>query len=168
MNDLNQRLDPPQHRTPLRLERIPSPFVWSPSRPANVRVAVVGGDLVRAAGTTQTLLSSGHLVTLYPCLDTLLGKLRRHPRRFSLVVLEGSRGANVIVPALERLRAQGAALAIVLIADDDPRVLVGARRLGVQEVLAPPVHPVALRAAIVAALCPPRGELCFSAGSRSI
>jgi CheY-like chemotaxis protein len=158
------------HRKParIRLERIGSPFVWEPREPVDMRVAVVGGSLEQREDTVTALRSSGHGVVPYATADGLVHRLRSGdrsgqrylpPRALDVVVLHGSGDPALVIAALELLRAHAATIPIVLVADDDAEVLANAKRLCIEEVLSPPVHPVALRAAIAAAVFLPVDEL---------
>ncbi len=145
----------------IRLERIPSPFVWTPREPVDLQVAVVGGTLKQRADSAMALRASGHRVTPYASAETLVQRSRSHgrpgqhhvqPHPLDVVVLHGSGEPSAVTAALELLRSHDGAIPIVLVADDDAEVLSEAKRLCVEEVLAPPVHPVALRAAVAAAI----------------
>jgi AmiR/NasT family two-component response regulator len=138
-------------RAPMQLERIPSPFVWVPARPAAARVAVVGGLHSQRAGSSKVLRASGQRVTPYAAADGLLEQLQRQTLAVDVVVLHEGSDSSSTIGALERLRAHCGALGIVLIANDAAEVLAEAKRLRVEEILVPPVHPVALRAAVAAA-----------------
>lgn len=162
MDDSMLEIDSAHGNTPrIRLERIPSPFVWTPREPIDMHVAVVGGSMEQRADTAIVLRSSGHHVTPYASADVFVQCSRQRdrpvrrqlqPHAVDVVVLHGAPIAAIV--ALELLRAHAAAIPIVLITDDDADVLAEAKRLCVEEVLVPPVHPVALRAAVAAVVLP--------------
>jgi CheY-like chemotaxis protein len=156
MNHMTHHLDPrfEAETAPIALERIPTPFVWTPSRPTRIRVALVGGGTWGEPSTIRTLRASGHRVTAYASARVLVDQWQRQPQPFEVIVLDCGAEAHAILPALELLRAQIGGIAIVLISNDDPNVLAEVRRLSVEEVLERPVHPVALRAALASALLP--------------
>jgi CheY-like chemotaxis protein len=161
MNDLTQHLDQrfETETAPIALERIPTPFVWTPSGPSRIRVALVGGGKWGESSTIRALRASGHRVTAYASARLLVDQWPRQPQPLDVIVLDCGAQTDAILPALELLRAETCGLAIVLISDDDPNVIAGARRLSVEEVLERPVHPVALRAALAAAISSRSDEL---------
>ena len=169
MNHSTFEIDPTHREVDRRrLVRIPSPFVWTPSEPGYMQIAVVGGTLEQRVHAAMVLRSSGHRVAPQPTADRLVQQLRTRrrveqrslqPYALDVVVLHASRDPSATIAALELLRAHAGSIPIVLVADDDAEVLAEAERLCIEGVLAPPVHPVALRAAVAAAVSLPADEL---------
>ncbi len=156
MNDLTHEREPQFDNDTLRisLERIPTPFVWTPSRPTRIRIALVGGGTCREPSTVRVLRGCGYWVTVFASARVMAIQWQRQPQPLDVIVLDCGMEKRAILPALELLRGQVGGLPMVLISDDDPSVIAEARRFSVEEVLERPVHPVALRAALAAALLP--------------
>lgn len=161
MNDMTHNLDPRfnAEAQPIALERIPTPFVWTPSRPSRIRVAVVGAGTWGESSTLKTLRASGHRVRAYAAAGALVYQWQFQPQSVDVIVLDCGAETDAILPALELLRDQIGEIAIVLICNDDPNVIAEARRFSVEQVLERPVHPIALLAALTAAALPRLDEL---------
>jgi CheY-like chemotaxis protein len=149
MNGMTQRLLQRFDLGPRPLEPIPTPFAWKPGRPTPLRVAVAGAGTCGTSSTLRSLRASEHRITTYASAGALEFQLRGQRQPFDVIVLDCGAETDSILPALELLQDAIDVPPIVLISDDDPKVLAQARQLSVDKVLERPVQPVALLAALV-------------------